>query len=269
MPSTPDRWDISAFEGALDTLLASIPTGPVSRGSRRRLLDRIRLAVDRLLDFSRSLDRVQHPETVFDPFRPEVLGRFTAQELIAQQRRSMLNDIPDFYGSGVYAIYYTGSFPAYELISGKDWPIYVGKADPQDDHAASPEKQGVRLSKRLREHKKSIALATNLGIEDFECRFLVVKSGLQKAAEDFLLAQYRPVWNNEICNGFGKHGDSAETRRNKRSEWDTLHPGRRWAGASEPNQRTDAQIIDAIREHLSRQGRPRGLDDPTHGRSSA
>lgn len=33
-----------------------------------------------------------------------------------------------------------------------------------------------------------------------------------------------------------KHGDAASTRRNKRSPWDVVHPGREWA--------LDAQLVD-------------------------
>lgn len=253
--TTPRHQDLS---DALRQLLKAIPVGSVTRGetSSKRLVADIRKAIERLRDFSQRIDRVHQPETVFDPYRPEVLGRFTAETLLDQERRP-LERVPDFYGSGVYAIYYLGDFNAYRPISGKDWPIYVGKADPSEPHAGTPEEQGVKLSKRLGEHAKSIASASNLRIEDFECRLLVVKSGLQKAAEDFLIHRFSPVWNNEsrICKGFGKHGDSASTRKNRRSEWDTIHPGRRWASGSDnpPNAKTADQIILEILSHLSQQ----------------
>jgi hypothetical protein len=40
-----------------------------------------------------------------------------------------------------------------------------------------------------------------------------------------------PLWNSETkaCWGMSKHGDAATTRKNKRSPWDVVHPGRAWA----------------------------------------
>ncbi len=62
-------------------------------------------------------------------------------------------------------------------------------------------------------------------------------------------------WNSEvgICYGFGKHGDSAETRSNTRSPWDTLHPGRKWAGkGNKPNPLSAAKIAALIVAHLKK-----------------
>lgn len=58
-----------------------------------------------------------------------MIGKLIADTLVVQPRHK-LSEVGKFYGSGVYAIYYTGSFPAYDLITGTDKPIYVGKADP-------------------------------------------------------------------------------------------------------------------------------------------
>ena len=111
-------------------------------------------------------------------------------------------------------------------------PIYVGKADPKSDTAKHPTEQGERLHGRLRDHPRNIGKAENtLKVEDFQYRSLVVQSGWQGAAEDYLISLFKPVWNNEtgICYGLGKHGDDPKTRANLRSPWDTLHPGRDWA----------------------------------------
>lgn len=257
--------DFKRIDAALRDLLASIPDGPVSREGlkprgAKKLAGEIRDAIERLRALSQQIDPIRQPATVFDPYRPDVLGRFTGETLLAQERHP-LADLPEFYGSGVYALYYNGDFPAYKPIRKKDWPIYVGKADPSDTHAASPEEQGPKLAGRLREHAKNISAATNLGLEDFECRYLVVKSGLQTPAEDFLIARFQPVWNNEtkICKGFGKHGDNAKTRANTRSEWDTLHPGRKWATGEEnkTNPKGAARIIEEILAHFAA-SRPRG-----------
>ena len=52
--------------------------------------------------------------------------------------------------------------------------------------------------------------------------------------------------------GFGKHGDSAATRTNTRSPWDTLHPGRPWATSKNnvPNPKGIANIKAEVRAHL-------------------
>ena len=61
---------------------------------------------------------------------------------------------------------------------------------------------------------------------------------------------FRPIWNSEtsILYGLGKHGDDATTRANKRSPWDTLHPGRKWAEKS----KEDAKSPTTIEAELSR-----------------
>ncbi|EQD49961.1 Restriction endonuclease, type II, Eco29kI [mine drainage metagenome] len=94
---------------------------------------------------------------------------------------------------------------------------------------------------RLSEHRKTIKKASDcatdkgepfpLRTQDFECRRLVCATNAQLAAEQHLIRLFKPIWNSEIriCWGIGKHGDSADTRKNKRSPWDVLHPGRDWA----------------------------------------
>lgn len=58
-----------------------------------------------------------------------------------------------------------------------------------------------------------------MNIEDFDCRFLIVQSGFQKSAEDYLINMFRPIWNSEtkICFGLGVHGDSSDRRGDKRA----------------------------------------------------
>lgn len=200
------------------------------------------------------IDPVKLPEYMFDPSNPQVVGRIVGITMIAQ-RRIPLDQIDRFYGSGVYAIYYCGDNPAYSSLSRREHPIYVGKADPSDPSAKTPILQGERLSRRLKEHRKSIIRAkTTLKIEDFEYRTLVVQSGIQTSAENYLIELFKPVWNNEmkICYGFGKHGDDPGTRKNLRSPWDTLHPGRDWAyrDSSMKDAKSKDEIIADIRKHL-------------------
>ena len=90
-------------------------------------------------------------------------------------------------------------FPAYTAISKREHPIYVGKADPADPASKTAMEQGDRLSGRLNEHRKNIAKATTtLRLEDFEYRALVVQTGWQTAAENYLIDLFKPIWNNEV-----------------------------------------------------------------------
>jgi hypothetical protein len=202
------------------------------------------------------LDPIKHPGFVFDPSNPNVAGRIVGITMIAQNRKPLAN-LERFYGSGVYAIYYNGNFPAYAGITKREHPIYVGKADPADPAAKTAMEQGDRLANRLNDHRKNIAKAEKtLRLDDFDYRAIVVQTGWQTAAEDYLIHLFRPIWNSEvgISYGFGKHGDAPETRANLRSPWDTLHPGRDWAHR-DPNMK-DAkpkkQIVEEIRQHLAK-----------------
>jgi hypothetical protein len=199
-----------------------------------------------------TLDQVKRPASVFDPSNPAIVGRLIAMTLVAQERTT-LGGLAPFYGSGVYAIYYKGDFPPYKGLSAVDHPLYVGKANPAADQARDPVSQGQTLFKRLGEHARSIKKTKNLKIEAFECRFLIVSSGWQTAAEDYLIRLFRPIWNTEIkiAFGIGKHGDAATTRLNGRSPWDTLHPGRPWADATDKDQKPLPVIISAIESHLT------------------
>ena len=192
---------------------------------------------------------------MFEPSNPTIAGRIIGLALLARARKPLSFATEKFYGSGVYAIYYNGDFPAYSGISGKEQPIYVGKADPAHPSAKTVVEQMDRLSRRLNDHRKTIAKASaTLKLDDFEFRALVVQSGYESAAENYLIHLFRPIWNNEtkICRGFGKHGDDPKTRRNQRSPRVTLHPGREWAHRAASMQ--DARTADRYRPppcHLS------------------
>jgi len=220
---------------------------------RRNLLNKEIQNIGREIEeLLREFDPIKSPSTMFDPSNPEHVGLFIALALVAQSRIP-LSEVGDFYGAGVYAIYYHGPNEAYAPISGKEVPIYVGKADPANPTARTPKEQGTRLSGRLKDHSRSIRKAkTTLRMADFTCRFLVIQSGWQKSAETFLINFFHPIWNTEtsICWGVGKHGDSAEMRSHPRSPWDTLHPGREWAQDSPEDQVPEAEIRKNMAKHF-------------------
>lgn len=222
----------------------------------KRVRKTIAEAYEKLRKVIEDLDPIKHPGFVFEPSNPNVAGRVVGVAMIAQPRKP-LGSVDKFYGSGVYAIYYNGGFKAYKGISKKEHPIYVGKADPADQASKTAMEQGDRLSNRLNDHRKNIAkAASTLRLEDFEYRALVVQTGYQTAAEDYLIHLFKPIWNNEvdICYGFGKHGDDPGTRANLRSPWDTLHPGRDWAHRDPKmkDARPAERIVEEIAQHLAK-----------------
>jgi hypothetical protein len=87
-----------------------------------------------------------------------------------------------FLGTGVYALYYTGSNPLYKRYAELNrlsygYPIYVGKAVPKGWRQArsshNAPNQSRELIGRLREHGRSISLCAELSLEDFMCRFVI------------------------------------------------------------------------------------------------
>lgn len=214
----------------LGTLAAHV-RGEITANQRKTLQTEVREVIGELGELLQSIDPISLPTAVFDPSNPKVVGRFVALAMVAQERKP-LADLTQAYGSGVYAIYYSGPYGAYAPIRGTETPIYVGKSGPQVQGARTPLEQGPKLTGRLKEHRGNISKATaTLDVADFFYRALVVQSGLEVAAEEYLIHLFRPIWNKEvgILFGIGKHGDASTTRANKRSPWDTLHEARAWA----------------------------------------
>ena len=256
MPKPPERLqELAAQIKKFSETLASEDASHLTPLGARRVRQTINEAYETIKKVMDDLDPVKTPGFVFDPSNPNIVGRLVGITMVAQPRKRLEN-IEPFYGSGVYAIYYNGDFQPYKTLSRKEHPIYVGKADPEDPAAKTAHDQGSRLANRLNDHYRSICKAeSTLRIEDFEYRALVVQSGWQGSAENYLIHLFRPIWNSEVgvCYGFGKHGDAPATRANLRSPWDTLHPGRGWAH-SDPkikDARPARKILDGIADHLS------------------
>lgn len=195
------------------------------------------------------------PPAVFDPSDKSLFGRLAAIALMAQDRVP-LEGLEHMYGSGVYALYYVGASNAeYAPISNTETPIYVGKTQPKAGAGRAVD-QGNAITKRLGEHRRSIKDAPSLKVVDFECRYLVIAAGWEETAEKDLIHHFRPVWNDEtnVAQGFGKHGDDIYTRGNKRSPWDTFHPGRAHAmdkpGKTLIDQKSVQQIRSEIVQHF-------------------
>lgn len=136
-----------------------------------------------------------------------------------------------FAGPGVYALFYNGDFPSYEIVRSPDAtnPIYVGKAVPRGARKGlANASKGSSLYSRIKQHANSIQAAPTLRIEDFFCRYLVVTPLWITMAERFLLEYYKPIWN-VVIDGFGNHHPGKGRYEGEITWWDVLHPGRAWA----------------------------------------
>ncbi len=195
-------------------------------------------------------------ETSYNPLDKRNLGVSVAEALLD---RAVLPLPPGdtFVGAGIYAIYYVGHFEAYRPLVERNrdtrdaMPVYVGKAVP-----AGARKGGVGLDiapgqvlyNRLREHAESIKQARNLNLADFQCRYLVVDDIWIPLGEAMLISKFTPIWNR-VIDGFGNHDPGKGRYRQQRSPWDVLHPGREWAERCVPCNRSEQDLLGAIRRH--------------------
>jgi hypothetical protein len=192
-------------------------------------------------------------ETAYNPLDKRHLGESVANAILQRPVESL--PPPDvFLGAGVYAIYYTGDFPAYQRIAKQNregrfaWPIYVGKAIPAGGRrgglglSIAP---GPALYNRLAEHGQSVEEATNLAREDFHCRYLVVDDIWIPLGEALLIQRFAPIWNTSL-DGFGNHDPGSGRYNQKRSPWDVVHPGRSWAMRCRENSRNETDLLAAL-----------------------
>lgn len=166
-----------------------------------------------------------------------------------------------FSGTGVYALYYTGTHPLYARYAelnrlSYDFPVYVGKAVPKgwrqsrtSDDAAS---QSNELFSRLREHSRSIEAGAGLHLHDFSCRFVIFEregSDMIGVIEAALIKLNRPLWNS-CLDGFGNHDPGKGRYEQARSDWDIIHPGRNWADRLKGSSHSRDSILAKIAAHL-------------------
>jgi hypothetical protein len=192
----------------------------------------------------------------FNPLHKKHLGLSVAEAMLAKPIEPLPPE-KSFKGAGIYAIYYTGDFPAYRPIADKNkknefaCPIYVGKAVPAGARKggfgldAAP---GSVLYKRLRHHSESIKRANNLKLQDFRCRYLTVDDIWIPLGESLLIEMFAPLWNRSL-DGFGINDPGSGRHNQKASSWDILHPGRTWGSKLKPG-RTTEEILRVVPIHL-------------------
>lgn len=208
---------------------------------------------------ARCPDLMLRRETPYNPLDRASLGQSVAAALL-QRPVGALPPREAFSGAGIYAIYYSGPFPTYDPIRERnvggrfDQPIYVGKAVPPG--ARKGERYGLGLPagsslySRLSEHARSIENVEDLAAGDFFCRYLVVEDIWIPLGETLLIARFRPLWNL-VVEGFGNHDPGGRRSRQRRSRWDSMHPGRSWAAKLAPNQLSREEVDRLARDFLA------------------
>jgi hypothetical protein len=194
-----------------------------------------------------------------EPFNPLEKKSIAESIATALLRQKTFDFEPTSYpvGAGVYAIYYGGQFPAYKRISFSESrpetvPIYVGKAIPRGGRKGglgNDASTGNALAARLSQHATSIEQTQNLSVRDFRFRCLVVDDIWIPLGENALIERYQPVWNL-VVDGFGNKDPGAGRQMQRRSPWDQLHPGRKFASSLPPGAETADQISLRVAEWL-------------------
>lgn len=191
----------------------------------------------------------------FNPLDMDNLGVSLINALL-ESEPTPLGDIKRFEGGGVYAVYYTGDFPAYSVIAKKnrydryDLPIYVGRAIPGSTRkGGTATGRSYKLHARLSHHRRSVDAATNLNAGDFAARWLVTEPIWIPLAESILITRTTPVWNS-IVSGFGSNAAGAGREAGMRSRWDTLHPGRTGADKLKARSESATAIGREVEEFL-------------------
>jgi hypothetical protein len=196
--------------------------------------------------------------TPFNPLDKKNLGTSVAEALL-EKEVYILPPSP-FIGAGIYAIYYTGGFPMYNIISNKNMnnqyrmPIYIGKAVPSGARKGGfglDEDPGNVLFSRLKEHANSIDAVSNLKISDFFCRYLVVDDIWIPLAESLLISMFNPLWNI-VIDGFGNHDPGSGRYEQQKSNWDFFHPGRTWANKLKDPSLSFEDLKKQITAHLEK-----------------
>lgn len=188
----------------------------------------------------------------YNPLAIESLANSIVQRLMDYEPKPIAG-LEKFFGAGLYAIYYTGDSPLYEIVknlnSDGKWgmPIYVGKAVPKGSRkgiSLSQSDSTTAIWERLGQHARSIDAVSNLNVADFYARWLVVDEIWIALGESALLRDYAPVWNAK-ADGFGNKDPGKGRHEGLVPKWDTLHPGRPWADKLKARPEGDQEAISS------------------------
>lgn len=200
-------------------------------------------------------------ESPYNPLDKPNLAKSIEVELLERQPVS-LNKTTNIVGAGVYVIYYAGDFEPYQPLATKNRknafsrPIYVGKAIPKGGRKGGltgDSSTGRALADRLGQHAQSIEQSTNLKIEDFFVRHLVVDDIWIPLGENMLIETFAPIWNR-VIDGFGNKDPGNRRKTQYKSPWDVLHPGRKFADKLAVGPMTREFLAQRVTDYLA--GRP-------------
>ncbi|MER0447103.1 Eco29kI family restriction endonuclease [Streptomyces sp. Edi4] len=186
----------------------------------------------------------------FNPLSLDLLGRNLRAEMDGRPRVP-LDQVTGFPGAGLYALYYKGDLEIYAGIKDKDIPIYVGKASAGDSNYGDPSTLDKRkLFDRISDHRRSIGEPGNLHASHFDVRYLTLDDIWIVLGERALLRAYSPVLWNTVVTGFGGN-PPGRGRRNARSVWDSIHPGRkRAAGLTCNRSYSSAEMRELVQDGI-------------------
>lgn len=193
----------------------------------------------------------EEPYAPFDPLAVENVGVTLAVELLERPLHAFPPE-EKFPGAGVYALYYSGSHPAYRELLRLDkrrmkYPVYIGQAAREKaSQGFNPRPTSkAQLFNRICKHARSVEQAKNLEVIDFKCRFLVLNDAYIGLAESVMIMAFRPPWNGM---GLGSNPVGGPRMKGIPSLWDSLHPGRagRPGGNEEQAKRAAAWIENCI-----------------------
>ncbi|WP_087750585.1 Eco29kI family restriction endonuclease [Paraburkholderia caledonica] len=171
-----------------------------------------------------------------DPLYLDGISRSISYALTTSPQIPLFGMKP-FDGNGLYAIHYHGNKQLYDSVDVdyeqdalRENPIYVGKAVSALDAPLNFRSAfySSALYRRLMGHAHSIEAATNLNLDDFSCQYVVMADVWAMLAEPYLRSVFNPLWNKSI-QGFALHDPGAGRYSGRKSAWDILHPGRKWA----------------------------------------
>lgn len=194
----------------------------------------------------------------FDPLSKPALAESIALQLL-KSSAGRLPPKEKIAGAGIYALYYSGDFAPYHPISEKNKganptvPIYVGKAVPKGSRKGGvglENKPGNALFRRLSKHADSIGNVANLKLTDFRCRYVVCEDVWITFCETMLIIRFEPLWNVFI-EGFGINVPGAGRENQRKSMWDTLHPGRPEAKRLPPNDKSAGELAKMIADFFA------------------
>jgi hypothetical protein len=183
----------------------------------------------------------------FDPLSTERLTNVICDAFEHQPLVPMVDELPRFSGSGLYAIYYRGeSIAFYAPLKDYQIPVYVGQSVSNNSNTGKSVKSSTPLHERMTQHRTSIS-DTELPLEEFYFRALRTPDIHANLGEKGLISAYQPVWN-AILRGFGSNEQGSKTRQSAKSKWDTVHKGRKRTFGSEPH--ASEKLVTEVEAHI-------------------